>query len=91
MSLFSLAMHNWSQWRPWLRKTWLKNYQPKKESFDDKFINAITTWWKYDTIIDKKWKWSCCNGCWCMETHNYNEIENEDWLCNFWLDAIQDG
>jgi hypothetical protein len=26
-----------------------------------------------------------------METHNYNEIENEDWLCNFWLDAIQDG
>jgi hypothetical protein len=26
-----------------------------------------------------------------METHNYNEIKNEDWLCNFWLDAIQDG
>jgi hypothetical protein len=26
-----------------------------------------------------------------MEAHNYNEIENEDWLCNFWLDSIQDG
>jgi hypothetical protein len=28
---------------------------------------------------------------WYMEAHNYNEIEIEDWLCNFWLDAIQDG
>ncbi len=55
MTLFSLAMHDWSQWHPWLRKTWLKNYQPQKKSFDDKFINARTTWWKYDTIIDKKW------------------------------------